>query len=142
MKIIFLDIDGVLNSEEYVRSERFKNKGGLIDIDSEAVKILDRILDETGAKIVLSSTWRLDKGSRDKVRSDVGEFIDVTPVSVNRIRGNEVNLWLKDRDDVERYAILDDDSDFHDYQPLFKTTFKLGLTDKIADEVIEYLNKS
>lgn len=139
MKIIFLDIDGVLNSEAYALG---RGKGGMLGIDPEAVRIFDRIIESTGAKIVLSSTWRLNEESRAEVRKNVGEFIGVTPESPSRFRGNEVYAWLLSNDKLGvRYAILDDDSDFHKQQPLFRTTFKEGLTDDIADRVIEYLNK-
>lgn len=136
MKVLFLDIDGVLNSEEYAIS---LGKGGMLGINPEAVKILDRILEATGAKLVISSSWRGSSDLLADIRSNVGEYIDITP-RLSGIRGLEVKTWL-DTNPVDRYAILDDDSDFYKYQPLFKTTWKKGLTDEIADKVIEYLNK-
>ena len=60
MKVIFLDIDGVLNSDEYI--DRAKNSQGIerhIDIDK--VKLLKKAIDETGAKTVLTSSWRNSK---------------------------------------------------------------------------------
>jgi histidinol phosphatase-like enzyme len=53
MKVIFLDIDGVLNSEEFLK----KNKNEAIDRNN--VSILKKIIDKTGAFIVMSSAWRL-----------------------------------------------------------------------------------
>jgi HAD domain in Swiss Army Knife RNA repair proteins len=138
MKVLFLDIDGVLNSEEYALS---LGKGGMLGINPESVKILDRIIDETGAKIVISSSWRGSSDLLADIRNTVGEYIDITP-RLSGIRGTEVREWLRNHHlEVSRYAILDDDSDFFKYQPLFKTTWKKGLTDEIADKVIEYLNK-
>lgn len=137
MKVLFLDIDGVLNSEEYAIS---LGKGGMLGIDPEKVKILDRIIEATGAKIVISSSWRGSSDLLADIRSSVGEYIGITP-RLSGIRGAEVKAWLIDNW-VDRYAILDDDSDFYKYQPLFKTSWKKGLTDEIADRVIEYLNKS
>lgn len=136
MKVVFLDIDGVLNSEEYALS---LGKGGMLGINPEAVKILDRILEATGAKLVISSSWRGSSDLLADIRSNVGEYIGITP-RLSGIRGSEVKAWLDDNP-VDRYAILDDDSDFYKYQPLFKTTWKKGLTNEIADKVIEYLNK-
>lgn len=139
MKIIFLDIDGVLNSEAYALG---RGKGGMLGIDPEAVKIFDRIIDETGAKVVLSSSWRYSEDLIEEVKSNVGELLGITPRSRSGFRGNEVYAWLLSNDKLDvKYAILDDDSDFHKTQPLFKTTFKLGLTEDIANKVIEYLNK-
>lgn len=142
MKIIFLDIDGVLNSKETAQRHR-----GVIGIDPYLVAIFNRIIFATNAKIVLSSTWRLGKETRNEIRKQVMDFIDVTPRMPLRggaemkERGKEVRAWLKDHPDVEKYAILDDDSDFFDYQPLFKTTWEKGLTEEIAKKVIKHLNE-
>ena len=72
-KFIFLDIDGVLNSEQYYlekpqhkRWKEFKDKldkhiaWGVCNIDSKAVKLLNKLVAETKAKIVVSSSWRGD----------------------------------------------------------------------------------
>lgn len=139
MKVLFLDIDGVLNSEEYALS---LGKGGMLGIDPEKVKILDRIIEETGAKIVVSSSWRTSPDLLAEIRRNVGEILDITP-SLPAIRGEEVRSWLITHPiyNVVQRAILDDDSDFLPDQPLFKTTWKKGLTEEIADKVIEHLNK-
>lgn len=62
MRIIFLDIDGVLNSREYMIR---RSSGGLFGasdgdaIDTAAVKLLNHVLDKTDARIVISSSWRV-----------------------------------------------------------------------------------
>ena len=53
MNIIFLDIDGVLNS---IDSE--DHLGPYIGIDYSGVKLLREIVDKTGAEIVLVSSWK------------------------------------------------------------------------------------
>ena len=55
MKVIFLDIDGVLNSGAY---DRRRNWNELTDIDESRLPLVKQIVDQTGAVIVLSSTWR------------------------------------------------------------------------------------
>lgn len=135
MKVIFLDIDGVLNNKETMQRHR-----GFIGIDPYLVAIFNRIILATDAKIVLSSTWRLEKVFQDEVRKQVWDFIDITPRLPNEKRGTEVKVWLDKHPEVERYAILDDDRDFLEGQPLFKTTWDEGLTEEIAKQVIEYLN--
>ena len=149
-KIIFLDIDGVLNSKETVtRSSRCKS---IIGIDPYLVAIFNRIIFATDAEIVLSSTWRKAKSSRAEIRKRVMDFIDVTPVINDEyaVRGDEVEAWLEKnigkfyhstREEKNlKYAILDDDSDFYHWQPLFKSTWEKGLTEEIAEKVIKHLN--
>lgn len=143
MKVLFLDIDGVLNCATSNWQHR-----GFIGIDPYMVAILNRVLEKTGAQVVLSSTWRLGEQSREEVRQQVVDFIDVTP-SLRRPsdkgfhdypeRGLEVKDWLDRHPEVTCYAILDDDSDFLPDQPLFKTTWEEGLTQEIADKIVAHL---
>ena len=148
MKILFLDVDGVLNSRDYVYRMRAKDKKYRLwlDTDPEAVKLLQGIIEATKCKVVLSSTWRLYEDSRKHVKEKVCHYIDCT-ADLQRgakrgivARGEEVKLWLDQHPDVTQYAILDDDSDFLPYQWLFKTTFNHGLTPEIAEAVISHLN--
>jgi hypothetical protein len=134
MKIIFLDIDGVLNCQK--TTERFH---GFVSIDPKLVKRLNRILKETDAKIVLSSTWRLFEDNKEILEKTGIKYIDVTP-SFHGLRGEEINDWLSKHPEVDRYVILDDDSDMLPNQILFQTTWNDGLTLKIMHEVIKYLN--
>lgn len=138
MKAIFLDIDGVVNCAR--TKERF---GGYIGIDPIKAARVKRIIAETGCEVVLSSTWRLDLKSRNHVKEKVCNFIDVT-VSLpgNPLRGHEVQQWVATHPELTKYAILDDEDDFLEGQPLFRTSFYgHGLTDDIADAVIKYLNE-
>lgn len=147
MKVLFLDIDGVCNSAEYAkRKYEERGYGGLMGIDHQLALKVRRIVEQTGCKVVLSSTWRLWESSRAEVRRDVCDFIDCT-IDLQRgskrgivPRGDEVREWLSRHPQVTQYAILDDDSDFSADQWLFKTTFAKGLTDEIAEAVIDHLN--
>lgn len=148
MKVLFLDIDGVCNSRAYLYRLRAKNKNATLwyGIDPEAAKLVKRIVKETGCKVVLSSTWRMYADGRAQVKRDVCYFIDCTKdlqAGAKRghvPRGEEVAEWLQRHPGVKQYAILDDDSDFLPNQWLFKTTFKDGLTEDIAQAVIDHLN--
>ena len=63
MKVIFLDIDGVLNtSETFKIREQIEKETGIwnIEIDEFRVEYLKQIIDDTGAKVVLSSGWKKD----------------------------------------------------------------------------------
>lgn len=141
MKTIFLDIDGVLNSAWTLERER-----GTFGIDKKMAVIFKHILRSTGAKVVLSSSWRLHKEHREIVRKKVCRFIDCTPHmplmggAEQMERGKEIKAWLDKHPEVTSYAILDDDSDMLPDQPHFKTSFQSGLTKEIADNVIKFLN--
>ena len=56
-KIIALDIDGVLNCD----TTKARSPSGYIGVSDKLIKRLKKIVDDTGAKIVLSSDWRIDR---------------------------------------------------------------------------------
>lgn len=139
MKVIFLDIDGVLNCRQTI--ERWD---GFIGIDPVLVKNFLRIIDETGAKVVLSSTWRRDQNWRDVMRKNglTCKFLGRTNISYVPKRGTQIKEWLDEcKKTIDKYVILDDDTDMLPGQKLFKTDFyNGGLTEEIAEKVIKYLN--
>jgi hypothetical protein len=126
MKIIFLDIDGVLN----VYCEGRDQFG--CTFHTNFVENLRNIIDKTGAKIVISSSWRTDgldvMKELWKYRDLPGEVIDVTPDSYYLInegkfefydqveRGHEIQYWLDKHKEVTNYVIIDDDNDMLDNQ--------------------------
>lgn len=139
-KILFLDIDGVVNKQENFNPAHKPRW----PIDRYCAFLVGKIQLETDCLVVLSSSWRHHKEAVEEVKSNVVDIISTTPTLKSGFRGDEIKRWLesfKSHFPVEKYAILDDDSDFYDDQPLFKTTFKDGLTDEIAQKVIDYLNK-
>ncbi len=73
MKIIFLDIDGVLNHMYWLK----KMKGVEGDkkfFDPDCVRRLNTITDKTGAKIVLSSSWRIGK-TKEQLKEQRDKFV-------------------------------------------------------------------
>lgn len=158
MKVIFLDVDGVLNSEVSRELDREKFDNWMeCEVSEMHVNNLKRIVDETGAKIVLSSSWRYDfpqiSGRQvisdpltmvlvRKLRDAGLEIFDVTPDLHGKMRGLEVQEWLNNHPEVKRYVILDDDSDFTEEQKAFfvNSTFKSGLTDVLSDKAVSILN--
>ena len=155
-KIIFLDIDGVLNSDkfykdlsQYIRWKKAKEEGksrdeqiAIASIDPEAVKWVWHIVNHTQASLVISSTWRSDNRLIVKFNyMGLPEFIDITPYTIQRHRGTEIQMWLDAHPEVDNYVILDDDTDMLDEQkPFFvNTTFKCGLTEGLAKKAIEIL---
>lgn len=165
MKILFLDFDGVLNHEQfYVKRHEADFKGygehPIREFDFNSVKVLNYIIEQTNAKVVISSTWRIGKSIEElqEILNSVGfkgEIIGKTPnlrsVGDFVYRGNEILKWIKDNEEMigqpyhefENYVILDDDSDMLYWQ---KDNFLLvdrwvGLTMHIANTAIRILNR-
>ena len=140
MKVLFLDIDGVLNCQTTPGSMYRK-------LDKFMVARLDRVLDATNAKVVLSSTWRLagvesvQQILRDHGMRNWARVIDRTPRDLGDvIRGREIGEWLTKHPDVKTFAIVDDDRDMGSLLPfLVQTNWVVGMTDKDADKLIRML---
>ena len=107
MKVIFLDIDGVLNSHKY-DAERDWNV--LSFIDETRLPLLKSVIDATGAVVVLTSTWRVEWDRDECGRTPDGKYIsDKTPdLGMSADRADEIREWLSGRTDVDRYVIIDD----------------------------------
>lgn len=144
MKVLFLDVDGVLNSRD---STNFKNN--LWPINDEMCFMVGKIQLDTGCAIVVSSSWRHHPDGMKTIREKFNDVIDKTPYLNHLVnyedkpRGHEIQAWLDKHPEVTRYAILDDDSDMLDEQKpaFFQTTFQHGLTKEIAKKVTDYLNE-
>ena len=116
MRVIFLDIDGVLNSHAYDR-ERTATQG---NIDETRLPLLRRIVEETGAYLVLSTSWRRhwdkEPDRRDWIGRELAETFrtygmdvyDKTPEIDPRERPSEIRAWLDAHPEVREYVILDD----------------------------------
>jgi HAD domain in Swiss Army Knife RNA repair proteins len=134
MKIIFLDIDGVLNCKATPNPRDFP-----YIVDKKLLIRLKRLLNKSKAKVVLSSTWRYDPVGVFAAKHGGVPFIDVTPDMPRRPRRDEILAWLKKHPEVRRFAVIDDDDDELDDLPLFQPPPDAGLTRKIADAVCRYL---
>ncbi|OJJ15443.1 hypothetical protein BKI52_39195 [marine bacterium AO1-C] len=136
MKVIFLDIDGVLNHTLWFQSEERKlvleDNSRAKWFDPKAVALLNELTDTTEAKIVISSSWREGYPLEElteilRLQGVTGEIIDQTPsLTFKQItpapyivpRGCEIQAWLEqhreqlaDRLANAKYVILDDQSD-------------------------------
>lgn len=150
MKALFLDIDGVVNSKEtLIRNYRKNGKGTSLGIDPELAFIVGKIIIHTDCKLVISSSWRNHPDSIETIKQQVYPDIYGTTPNLRSTyddngrdvtRGSEVAKYLLEHPEITKYAILDDDGDFLDDQPLFKTTWAKGINQDIADEVERYLN--
>lgn len=102
MKIIFLDIDGVLNNA-YTK-ERFRNFTG---IDKKLVGMFLNWLEGKPYSIVLSSSWRTDAEFTEELTRNGITWISATPHIPFRKRGSEIEASLEVHK-PERYVVLDD----------------------------------
>lgn len=140
MKLLFLDVDGVLNCSK--TKVRF---GPFLGIDQEKADLVKKIVNETGCKVILSSTWRRDNTHLREVQRVLDMILDCTPILPGERRGVEVGLFLAhQREAPKAIAILDDGDQFLPNQKadFFQTDFYGdGLTEDIAQKVIAHLNR-
>ena len=169
MKIIFLDIDGVLNHQGYLNDKKQAGKEliakpedwyGSYQIEPEKVELLNRIVEATGAWVVICSTWRkrfslleldqmlVGRGFRDRL-------MDVTPMPFPKDNGrqsstgDEIEEWLK-TEKVRAgpggpefiYAVLDDNDLFNSRVALrhIRTSMECGLEEHHVEKAIRMLN--
>jgi hypothetical protein len=146
MRVIFLDIDGVLNSRESVLSGECPIVCGIIDVSPTLLSRFNALVSDTGASVVISSTWRLFPSNRERL-SDLGiKFIGCTREShgksplglyIGSERKHEIRDWLKDNQDqeIEDYVILDDSMDADISGHFYRTNGETGLTQSICDSI-------
>ena len=123
MKVIFLDIDGVLNCDRTPNPRKFPYV-----VDRRLLARLKKLLKRTRAKVVLSSSWRLDPVGLSAAKYWDVPFIDTLPDLPKKTRRDEVLSWLAAHPKVTRYAIIDDEDDGLDDLPLFQPSSKTGIT--------------
>lgn len=154
MKILFLDFDGVMDSESYIKilkkqGKPLNDKYGTI-FDPICVKNLKHITDQTGASIVVTSLWKRIMSYGDIVelwgyRELPGFVAGVTPnLGKSLNRGDEIDAWLEEcRTDIQ-YVIIDDlRAKFfkeHQLPRLLKVDPIGGLDEDTAERAIELLN--
>ena len=140
MNIIFLDIDGVMNSTEDRFSTELENKDYWIR--------LKRLTNETNSVIVLSSSWRIIERLTNLVKERLKEYdikyIDKTPYLSGR--GNEIRAWLESTNiKVDKFVIIDDEiSDIVNLFPnnVVKIDMHKGLQDDDVEKAIKILKKA
>lgn len=141
MKVIFLDIDGVMITAHSTMG-RF---------DPACVENLRQILDQTGASIVISSTYRrLGLVTLKKLFAKNGitdRLIGLTPTISYGTRGEEINQYLEEASldpstSIESFVIIDDHDNMGELSPhLVQTNGTVGLDATTRDTVIQHLMK-
>ena len=167
-KIIFLDFDGVLNTEHYqnllcYKGEPCQDEYGAL-FDPEAVEQLERIVEATNADIVVSSSWKIlglkAMQAMWEARRMSGKVIDITPKAASdnwlltadlddmdpatwQGKGMEIASWLADHASKDtRYVIIDDEHVILDSQQqhFILTNPHDGITEEVANRAIYILN--
>jgi hypothetical protein len=154
MKILFLDIDGVLNSKVFyeANSQEIRGESSLFwrsvaELDPEACALVNQLCEEEDLKIVISSTWRkLHKVHEIEAmfhkRGLFAEVIGITPDLRGNWRGKEVDLFIKEHPElqIEKYVIVDDNSDFDAGKPFVRTEWSIGIQPENIDQIKEVLH--
>ena len=157
--VIFLDIDGVLNSQPvlanwYAECSRADLEGKPFPfasgdhpwecIDPDNVEHLNRIIAATDAVCVLSSSWRYHHSvawmqKHIEAFGFAGKLISETPIMHGVPRGIEIAAWIAEHG-CRNFVILDDDSDMHELKDkLIRTSFETGLLAEHVEPTIKLL---
>ena len=157
MKVIFLDFDGVITTHK----SQYR-------LDKDKMELVKRICDETDAYIVISSSWRrftLEDTIKD-ITDTSSWYVPVPFTPIERVvgvtsrmysfkggdnkykchytlpRGVEIERYLRENEDIDKYVILDDDADMLlEQAPYFiKTDAIEGLSEQDAEKAITILN--
>ena len=171
MKLLFLDMDGVLNSAPFEHEHPFLQWDE--NVDPKNVERLERVLRETGTLIVISSAWRHEHDAASmqeilrKFGATLANVIGITPsLGWDYPRAAEIGLFLEtlfiEGIPVEAIAAVDDTAIF-DWDPyssiddenppdvsamerlpreaFVRTKMATGLTDEDADRLIAILGR-
>jgi len=152
MNVIFCDVDGVLNNNH----TRITTSDGWYFVEDHLVARLKKLIDLSGARLVLSSTWREGWNQEDESKNDIS-FIEL------RNKFKEFGIEIFDRtgdmrqhrwqsikeyferpreDPIKHYVILDDWNDMDEYMDhLVLTSASTGLTEEDIQEALEILKK-
>ena len=146
---IFLDFDGVLNSDVfYTRNKKASEIG---DVDPRAVKCLNALIEKTGAKVIISSNWRHDM-SLDELREVLTKrgfkhpkkVVGKTPdLGEKAVRGYEILAFLRKRNALKApFVVLDDNDDMDGVEDAFiRTSPKAGLSMAHVEKAVALLQR-
>lgn len=155
IKVIFLDVDGVLNCSR--TTKRLSCASEFLFADTRKILRLRKIVEETGAKLVLSSTWRFGAHpralytERESLRELAAEFrrlrcplwFDITPYLPQAKRQKEIYAWLKQHPEVDDFIILDDVGEelMWYWDHLVLTDPRIGLNNERMEQAIKMLGE-
>lgn len=150
MLVLFLDFDGVITTSKsrdamwllHSRKHLTQREKNIEQIDKTLANNIRIFCERTGAKIVISSGWRLCDDMDDlkdfllasgQIPSEL--IIDKTPFDdEGESRGKEISLWLQDHPEVTEFVILDDDHTVRDVKELIPRWVKTSRTRGFNEE--------
>ena len=138
MKVLFLDIDGVVCLHEEGVVNWGDNTADDV-FDEQCCRRLKEIIDRTGCKLVLSSFWRLEEKDIFNMLEQFRPF-GKTPLMVRR--GDEIKAYLSQYPEITSFVAVDDEDFANDDFPASKivlTEIERGITEPIKNQIIEKL---
>lgn len=152
--IVFLDIDGVLNSYSWW-ARRTTMEFPYREFDPVCLTRLSELVEQVDADIVISSSWRKPDTPQESIDelidlfADVCRYWEITSSISQRItditpkldssRGIEIRHYLGEQPGTREYVILDDQDDFFQDQPLVQTDSSIGLSNSDSLKVLTIL---
>ncbi|MCL2586776.1 MAG: HAD domain-containing protein [Firmicutes bacterium] len=150
MNLVFLDVDGVLNSINHLVEYSHKvgkmgHSGINYPFDPNAMLSLQTFIKSTNSKIVISSVWRLFEGHRIRLLEELSKYdldsqvIGWTPQLPGESRGREIASFLESfESEADSFIIIDDSSDMEELLPyLIQTEAEIGLTEAHVFDALE-----
>ena len=158
-----LDVDGCLNTDSFRQSANLQatlsqkeqqwlqdhpgiDRNDLRFINKKHILYSNSIIKATGAKVVVTSDWRISSGAQQfqsifDFHGFIGEVIGTTKV-LNIPRGQEIQDWLSDND-ADSFVIIDDRDDMEPFMDRLILCDKTkGLQQYHIDKAIKILNDS
>ena len=160
INVVFLDIDGVLNTPRFqmiqVKNCECDLYESQFNFDPICMNNLKELIDKTDAYIVVSSTWRKDTDPRYmneiignlKLYGINDRIIGVTPdlsmeYNSSLIRGHEIKKWIEDNKgnfDIDKFVIIDDDNDMFDLiDHLAKCDYQNGFINEVKETALRIM---
>lgn len=149
MKVIFLDIDGVLNSNDTLQKIHYHQKFKGIspkcaELDEDNIRNLNNLVRQTNAKIVLHSSWRYGYSQYDGAiltafREMNLHVDDIVSVKIPD-KDKAISDYIKNHPDISHYVILDDYPLFPSHESSFiEITADHGLTESYFPQILKLL---
>ena len=164
-KVVFLDIDGVLNSNFWNENHQREISDGTL-IDESKIKLLCKLIEKTEAEIILHSGWkywfdsdlkplrREAENLRILLEKEGVAIAGVTPDHATEeirktkkfslVKADEILAWLKQQEEIDRWVVLDD-LDLHNAEiekHQVKTDQSIGLTAEDVEKAEKILQNN